>query len=160
MHVQPDSPFSSISTKHPKRWLMVVFVCVCRSPPVLPGTTKAPLLKLSRVVLGTIVRSHMETGENTQKIIQAVFSQTFRFIRKCSLAPCALLLGSKKRTHPDRSACCTYFAKIEVFRTDFALKHIVQKVLFSIFPPKPSAGPSQKPSADPKIVFPACPHIC
>ena len=136
MHVQPDSPFSSISTKHPKPWLMVVFVCVRRSPPVLPGTTKAPLLKLSRVVLGTIVRSHMETGENMQKIIATVFSQTCRFIRKCSLAPCALLLGSTKRTHPNRSACCSDLAKIELFWTDFCFDHIVQKSDFSDFRPK------------------------
>ena len=136
MHVVSETRFSSISTKHPKRRGMVVFVCVCRSLPVLPGTTKAPLLKLSRVVLGTIVWSHMETGENMQKIIATVFSQTCRFIRKCSLAPCALLLGSTKRTHPNRSACCSDLAKIELFWADFCFDHTVKKSDFSDFRPK------------------------
>ena len=53
------------------------------------------------------------------------------------ISPWATPLGSTKRTHPDRSACCTYFAKIEVFRADFALEHIVQKVLFRFFRQNP-----------------------
>ena len=40
---------------------------------MLPGTTQAPLLKLSRVVMGTIGQSHVKIDENIEKIIFAVF---------------------------------------------------------------------------------------
>ena len=84
-HVLRKSQFSHISTKHPKPHLMVVLVCVCRSPQVLPGTTPAPVLKLTRVVMGAIGRSHVKIGENRWKYRKnnfRSFSQTRRFIRK------------------------------------------------------------------------------
>ena len=46
---------------------MVVFVCVCRSPQVLPETAPAPVLNLTRVVMGAIGRSHVILGENIEK---------------------------------------------------------------------------------------------
>ena len=121
-HVLWQSRFSHISTKHPKPQLMVVFVCLCRSPQALPGTAPASASKLARVVMGTFGRSHVKFDENIEKIISIVFSQTHRFTGKCWLAPCVLPHGSTKRTHPDRSDACTYFGKIELFSTDFAKK--------------------------------------
>ena len=54
---------------------MVVFVCVCRLPQVLPGTAPAPVLKLVRVVMGAIGRAHVKIDNDIEKIIIAVFRE-------------------------------------------------------------------------------------
>ena len=139
--------------------------CFCVYLQVTPSATwnhKGSAFEALWSCAGTIVRSHMETGENMQKIIfffTTVFPQPRRFIRKCSLAPCARLLGSTKRIHPNRSDCCSDLAKIELFWPIFASTIQCKKSDFSDFGQKSSADQSKKPSADPKITFTASPHI-
>ena len=114
------------------------FWCVCRSPPLLPGTTKAPLLKLSRVVLGTIVRSHMETGENMQKkkiSLQPFFPNPVDsseiVISPLCTATC------KHKTHPPQPFILLLrLDQNRAFLADFCFDHIVQKSDFSDFQPK------------------------
>ena len=136
-HVLWKSDFSYISSIYSKQSLTPVSVCVVRPPTVVPGSMPARWIRLFRVVMWRMIWVHVKSVEKSKKIISIVFSQTHRLTGKCWLAPCVLPHGSTKRTHPDRSDACTYFGKIELFSTDFALSHIGKKS--DVFQ-KPSAG--------------------